>query len=141
MTADNMTLEDIIEVYCTPGSPYHWVVQQGNLHRMLVEVRNSIDNWRVQGICGAVNNHLFSDPAVPLHKYDAYIEAVKHVRQALFMSWPHYSGHPHYPVPGPEDAPDPYCAFFTRPKWEGEYGAMRRELLDHCIAVLENLTQ
>lgn len=85
----------------------------------------------------------------------------------LFVRWPHYSGNLNYPVPGPAPdvfARDMWCrdrhslaiaqmyqecytggrwarcaedAYDNLPKWTGEYGAKRFELLDFCIETLE----
>lgn len=55
----------------------------------------------------------------------------------LFQSWPKFSGSVAYPVPG-VDRMTPLEAFvYIRAVWVGEYGDLRRELLDHCIAELE----
>lgn len=42
--------------------------------------------------------------------------------------WPKWSGSDMYPVPGD------MLAYDFKPKWTGEYGALRRELLDFLIA-------
>lgn len=53
------------------------------------------------------------------------------VKRELFMSWPLFSGDPVYPVPG---YPNPETAYEEcRDFWEGEYGDMRRDLLDFLI--------
>lgn len=57
-----------------------------------------------------------------------------------FESWPEYSGSPAYPV-AMEGWRMPSSAYWSREhhnKWEGEYGAARRRLLDHCITELES---
>ena len=57
---------------------------------------------------------------------------------SLFKAWPKFSGTLNFPVPHPTE---PFSAasayYFARDKWEGEYGDLRRELLDHCINELE----
>lgn len=55
---------------------------------------------------------------------------------SLFEKWPKFSGRILYPVPGVQD----YTAerSFTRfPKWSGEYGELRKELLEFMILELE----
>ena len=75
------------------------------------------DTWA--GICGNLPYPVHSD----------HIERL----DALFKSWPKFSGDSAFPVPG-VDGMTPLCAFAYIPNcWEGEYGALRRELLDHCI--------
>lgn len=55
----------------------------------------------------------------------------------LFKSWPQFSGNPTYPVPGPGGLGAAWAYKHIIDVWKGEYGDMRRELLDHCIAELE----
>lgn len=55
----------------------------------------------------------------------------------LFKSWPKYSGNPSYPVPLPGyEYPDNAYNDIDM-LWEGAYGDLRRELLDHCISELK----
>lgn len=58
---------------------------------------------------------------------------------SLFKAWPKFSGTLNFPVPHPTE---PFSAasayYFARDKWEGEYGALRMELLDFCITELED---
>lgn len=42
-----------------------------------------------------------------------------------------------YPVPGVAGMTPDGAFIYTHDVWEGEYGDLRRELLDHCIAELE----
>lgn|SRR5574343_435016 len=55
----------------------------------------------------------------------------------LFETWGKFSGEFSYPVP--DETGDPRGAFKTLPLWEGEYGKLRKELLKHCIATLEQV--
>ena len=55
----------------------------------------------------------------------------------LFSSWDKFSGEYNYPVPSPTSGMTPRSAFSNLPKWKGEYGKLRKELLKHCIATLE----
>lgn len=60
----------------------------------------------------------------------------------LAANWPKYSGSITYPVPCPGFEPSAYAsgprhAYMGLPKWEGEYGALRMELLNWCIEQLE----
>lgn len=55
----------------------------------------------------------------------------------LFRSWPKFSGNVAYPVPGVDRMTPSEAFFYIRDVWVGEYGALRSELLDHCIAELE----
>lgn len=77
------------------------------------------------GICGNVNKHIQAS-------WLGYGDCLT----SLFMSWPKYSGNSAYPVPHPDCESD--CAYnATTMMWEGAYGDLRRELLDHCINELE----
>lgn len=59
----------------------------------------------------------------------------------LFKSWEHYSGSFMYPVPdGDKDySYPPYEAYHLLPRWEGSYGKLRCDLLDHMISELEDI--
>lgn len=58
---------------------------------------------------------------------------------SLFKAWPKFSGNWLYSVPHPTE---PFSAagacYAAENKWEGEYGALRMELLDFCITELED---
>lgn len=58
--------------------------------------------------------------------------------------WKHYSGSTYYPVPDPKNmdkkwrAEDKYLHTCKKgDMWTGEYGRLRRDLLDFCIETLE----
>lgn len=79
------------------------------------------------GICGNVNKNIQTHSI----RYGDYLTS-------LFMSWPKFSGVSAYPVPHP-DYESANCAYnATEMMWEGEYGALRMELLDFCITELED---
>lgn len=78
------------------------------------------------GICGNVSKNIQTHWI----GYGDYLTS-------LFMSWPKFSGVSSYPVPHPDCESD--CACSATPMlWEGEYGALRMELLDFCITELED---
>lgn len=58
----------------------------------------------------------------------------------LMQEWPEFSGDPAYPVPSYMlDRTPSQCYWASHgKKWEGEYGAARRRLLDWCINELES---
>lgn len=65
----------------------------------------------------------------------------------LSKKWPKFSGIPSYPVPVPDSLKPHYAregipceAIYDSQlnKWEGEYGELRRELLQFLIEELEN---
>ena len=59
------------------------------------------------------------------------IEIDDEILRELMSGWPKHSGDMYYPVPGGRDA-----YYESMNKWEGEYGALRRELLDYMIEQL-----
>jgi hypothetical protein len=93
---------------------------------MSIELLDALRRLRTEGpfstyagICGNLPINSYQDEGVRL--------------SALFRSWPKFSGSLTYPVPGVGDM-SPHEAFVRIPNvWNGEYGALRRELLDHCI--------
>ncbi|ASD52148.1 hypothetical protein KNT64_gp196 [Pseudomonas phage PspYZU05] len=56
----------------------------------------------------------------------------------LMAVWPKYSGNRNYPVPAPSSyaKPNPEDAYYNCECWTSEYGQLRIELLDFCIAKL-----
>ena len=82
------------------------------------------------GICGNVSKNIQTHWI----GYGDYLTS-------LFMSWPKFSGTSSYPVPYPDCESDCESATYaynaTTMMWEGAYGDLRRELLDHCINELE----
>lgn len=60
-----------------------------------------------------------------------------------FYSWEHFSGHTAYPVPHPTQLPkDAFKqAAVHETMWEGEYGELRKNLLNHCIKCCEDKIQ
>jgi hypothetical protein len=95
------------------------------------DVHNPFDNpWTRSGICWWVIKGSQGGLCPQLLFLPAY------------QTWPEYSGNPTYPVPEPLGGGGEYlftpegCGeayFATLNKWEGEYGASRRRLLDHLI--------
>lgn len=86
----------------------------------------------VIGICGQVGAKLTGQTPQMLL-------AVDELLSTLFKRWPKYSGLRHFPIPDicrhPEDAYHNNEAFWDR---NTSYGALRWELLEFCIAQLEN---
>jgi len=72
--------------------------------------------------------------------YDAWEDAWEELG-ALFEAWPKRSGSLTYPVPSADSLTCACRAFLdaeeTGTLWQGEYGKLRMELLDFCIAQLE----
>jgi hypothetical protein len=57
---------------------------------------------------------------------------------ALFETWPKFSGDSEFPVPSPLiSIPDKEEAYIRLPKWTGRYGRLRIQLLNHCIRELK----
>lgn len=79
---------------------------------------------RKLGICGYIDDH-------------SGVEYCHPILHGLFKTWDKFSGVLSYPVP--DKTGDPRGAFKTLPKWKGEYGDLRKELLKHCIATLEQI--
>ena len=56
-------------------------------------------------------------------------------------SWDKFSGNHLYPVPSPDKDKLPgECYLYVENKWDGEYGKLRMELLDHLIEWYSTLT-
>lgn len=94
--------------------------EQQALLDMLYEIRlNGPINSR-SGICGNV----------------AYRKCL--ILDELFKTWPKYSGNGEFPIQVEDE--DPEAAYlYCKKMWDKstEYGQLRWELLDHCIAQLQ----
>ena len=93
---------------------------------------NAYDFDAYVGICSNVNRAL---DMLELYVVSPYKELGK-----LFKTWPKYSGDIDYPVPSPyKDLSAATQYGMAMDMWEGAYGELRIELLDHCIYELEKL--
>lgn len=65
---------------------------------------------------------------------------VNRILRDLFVSWPKFSGDIIYPIkaPGYQTGEASYLSEENHNKWEGEYGNLRKELLDFLINSLKN---
>ena len=108
-------------------------------HRLLLSILKGIQARKEPvyphtGICYnaylAVGREGDYDP-LPAEVFDKALEA-------QIRKWPKYSGNSTYPVPCPKGG-DPQLAWSSHyPNlWQGEYGDLRRELLDFLINELE----
>ena len=85
----------------------------------LIELRDNGPFDRVLGIC---------------HNMKTSEKEMSELR-SLFCSWPKYSGRLVFPVPHPKLSPaEAFSAVLDL--WVGEYGDLRRELLNHLIQEL-----
>jgi hypothetical protein len=51
-----------------------------------------------------------------------------------FTTWEHYSGEIEFPVPSTIEGVSPEAIYMqSNSVWEGEYGELRKDLLDHII--------
>ena len=84
------------------------------------------------GICSNVNRAL----------YMLELYGVSHNKELgkLFKTWPKYSGDPDYPVPCPVNDFSAQEAYnLAGGMWDGKYGELRVQLLNHCIQELEKV--
>ena len=100
-----------------------------NLHEALKVVKEQVETGTVESyhaICAALDRL----------ELDTFVSVVGQLKP-LFKRWSKYSGFEIYPVPSP-DSTRTACAMFYYAQgkdalWEGEYGALRKELLDFLI--------
>lgn len=82
-----------------------------------------------QGICSAfdlIAERMNFDVSVDSDLLDSY-----------WHMWDKWSGSYQFPVPHPKMKHECITAFHTLPKWEGEYGELRKELLETLIKIIE----
>lgn len=97
-----------------------------NLLRKLKVVQSSVLAGTVAdfGICRLADIEWWSDEELVLDN--------------IFSLWPDYSGSLSFPVPAPESSNFTRCTAFTwLLKWQGDYGELRKSLLNFCIEYLE----
>lgn len=91
------------------------------------------------GICTNLKNKV-NDQVEELESLESYeserYEAEQILKQA-FYKWPKFSGDVQFPINDPYNEVSAHRAYGYLPKWTGEYGALRFELLDHVIDCLK----
>ena len=79
------------------------------------------------GICSNL-----SDKVEESERYDSW-----QILEQAFYTWPKFSGDVKFPINDPYNEFTAHKAYGYLPKWVGEYGALRFELLDHIIDCLK----
>ena len=59
------------------------------------------------------------------------------ILEQAFYTWPKFSGDANFPINDPYNKVSARRVYNDLPKWTGEYGALRFELLDHVIDYLK----
>lgn len=81
------------------------------------------------GICSNLRNKVYGEGLDP---YELWL-----IMQQAFYTWPKFSGDINYPINDPYNEVSAHRVYDQLPKWTGEYGALRFELLDHVIDCLK----
>ena len=93
------------------------------------------------GICGNISRKVSNAMAVEYPEYvmddDAISADSGRILKQAFRTWPKFSGDVDFPIDDPFGIETPDDAYTRLPKWTGEYGALRFELLDHVIDFLK----
>ena len=117
----------------------------------LCEVRGEVSGdcldpaLQSKGICAAALRHIDLGDGV---RWNVVLQrAYMNTLSTLFSGWPKHSGNLAFPVPDPDRdsanhvdyAADRkyFAAYDNALMWYGEYGDMRRELLDYAIDALK----
>lgn len=103
------------------------------LHTALLEVRRRVDagtHSGYAGICHQLERYFLARDGRTTHP-------AIHELKELSTRWPKFSGDIEYPVPHPGYTHGYEAYVLVLSKWDGEYGANRRELLDWLIDTLE----
>ena len=95
------------------------------------------------GICGNIDYKVAYAMAVKFPEYviddhDKIIMNSWRILRRAFYTWPKFSGDIGFPIEDPHEIETADNAYIRLPKWTGEYGALRFELLDHVIDFLKN---
>ena len=62
------------------------------------------------------------------------------IRESVYESWEHFSGDDSYPIPSTVLGMTEQQAFHNSPKWEGEYGKLRRDWCRHLAEYVAQYT-
>ena len=93
------------------------------------------------GICGNIECKVDHAMAVKFPEYeindDDLIMYSPRIFRRAFCTWPKFSGDAAWPINDPLGIEEAHNAYTKLPKWIGEYGALRFELLDHVIDYLK----
>ena len=94
------------------------------------------------GICGNIGRKVINAMYVKFPEYvmddeDEIIMDSWQILERAFRTWPKFSGNVNFPINDPNGNFSAYSAYGYLPKWTGEYGALRFELLDHVIDFLK----
>lgn len=84
------------------------------------------------GICMNLSDKVNSQVEESEERYDSW-----QILTQAFYTWPKFSGDVNFPINDPYNRDPAYRAYDDLPKWTGEYGALRFELLDHVIDCLK----
>ena len=108
------------------------------VYEVLIEIKEAVDSGTPPscGLCECVYN-LSGNNDIINSRWDRY-------SILCFKDWKHFNGSTTYPVPDPNNL-EPDNAYGTnfsifndthqndRAFWVGEYGELRKDLLNHCI--------
>ena len=84
------------------------------------------------GICTNLSDKVDNQVEESEERYDS-----GQILKQAFYTWPKFSGDVGYPINDPYNEVSAHRAYGYLPKWVGEYGALRFELLDHIINFIE----
>ena len=94
------------------------------------------------GICGNIDHKVTDamDVKFPGYVIDDDVEFIMNswrILKRAFYTWPKFSGDIDFPINDPNGIELAHNVYDHLPKWTGEYGALRFELLDHVIDFLK----
>ncbi len=85
------------------------------------------------GICGNIARKVTD----AMNADDEIILSSWQILKRASIAWPKFSGDVDYPIKDPTEIETAYNVYTKLPKWIGDYGALRFELLDHIIDFLK----
>ena len=88
------------------------------------------------GICGNLNNKINNRVGESEERYEIILNSWRILKQT-FYTWPKFSGDVSFPIDDPYNRDPAYKVYGDLPKWVGEYGELRWELLDHVTNFIE----
>ena len=95
-----------------------------------------------QGICSNLQSRVYNDLINEGKPFTPDLEEILDIIfDHCFASWPKYSGFRGYPIYVGDENPSwdgAFAQYMNEPKWTGEQGEIRFELLEHMLQVIES---
>lgn len=126
-----MLFEHLNWWYDASALKLHLSLLISDCNRLMIKAKSKEGYKSTKGVC------LQLGFGIPLKNHFKERKLLEH----CFESWEKYSGSLIHPVPSPFEGMTPKVAYSCMPLYEGKYGELRLELLQHIISELKKLQE